>query len=104
MAKKKTELKVGMYLYKLSYHVSPFREATRSMSRKKIKKLTAQYLWFGDNEKIARHIVDSETVDMWFTSLDKLYKSKLKNYLEEYGHIIKEIKYLYKKVGGRSGL
>ena len=94
----KTEIKVGDYLYKMCYYTHPFKNATRSISKKKVQKISYNAARFADKESVSLGAINNLYVDEWYTSRKEMYNGKLRTYLDENEEVLSEIKYLDKKI------
>lgn len=94
----KDKIKVGDYLYKMSYYTHPFKKPERSFSKRKIKKISYGVARFNDGDKVGLHCINNKTIDEWYSSKKLMFQGKLEQYLKEYGEPISEIEYLEKRI------
>lgn len=95
----KKEIKVGDYIYQLTYYNHRFAGVERSLSKRKIKKISYGAARFADGDSVSLGSINNVLVNEWFTSKKLMYEAKLEAHLREFGDVVKEVEYLKKKTG-----
>lgn len=93
-----TKLKIGDYLYKMVYYTHPLLPNQRSISKRKIQKISHNRARFTGGESVKLSSIDNDTIDEWYSSRKLMYNGKLKAHLKENENVLREIEYLKNKV------